>query len=91
LVSKPKDGVNAMNDITKKQPSDDGRRGDVVIMDWCWENQGEEERREEGENWEFNTHGADESQGGQHLKEGAKRRHPPFPSTEIYGESRRPS
>jgi hypothetical protein len=46
LVSKPKDGVDAMDDITKKQPSDDGHRGDTVIVD-CWENQDEEKRRED--------------------------------------------
>jgi hypothetical protein len=38
LVSEPKDGVDTMDDITKKQPSDDRCRGDAVIVDWCWEN-----------------------------------------------------
>src|SRR6266403_5952830 len=85
LVSQPKDGVNAMDEITNKQPSDDGRRWDVVIVDWRWKNQGEEKRGEEGANREFNTHGGDESLRGQHLKEGAKCRRLPFPGTEIYG------
>jgi hypothetical protein len=58
LVSEPKDGVNAMDEITKKQPGDDGRGGDAVIMDWCWKNQCEEKYGEEGKNGEFNTHGA---------------------------------
>jgi hypothetical protein len=57
LVSEPKGGVDAMDDITKKQPSDNRRRGDTVIVDWCWENQGEKKRREEGKKGEFNTHG----------------------------------
>ena len=42
LVSEPKDGVNAMDEITKEQPGDDGRGGDAAIMDWCWKNQDEE-------------------------------------------------
>jgi hypothetical protein len=46
LVSEPKDGVDAMDEITTKQPGDDRRRGDAVIVD-CWENQDEEKRREE--------------------------------------------
>ena len=61
LVSEPKDGVDAMDEITKKQPDDDGRGGDVRIMDWCWKYQGEEKYGEEGKNGEFNTHGAGES------------------------------
>jgi hypothetical protein len=62
LVSEPKDGIDAMDEITEKQPGDDRRRGDAVIVDLCWENQGEEKRREEGKKGEFNTHGAGESQ-----------------------------
>ena len=42
LISEPKDRVNAMDEITKKQPGDDGRGGDAVIMDWCRKDQGEE-------------------------------------------------
>jgi hypothetical protein len=57
LVSEPKDGVNAMDEITKKQPGDDRRGGDAVIMDWCWKNQDEEKYGEERKNREFNTHG----------------------------------
>jgi hypothetical protein len=61
LVSEPKDGVNAMDEVTKKQPGDDGRQGDTVIMDWCWKNQDEEKCGEERKNREFNAHGAGES------------------------------
>lgn len=61
LVSEPKDGVNAMDEITKKQPGDDRRGRDVVIMDWCWKNQDEEKYGEEGKNREFNTHGSGKS------------------------------
>jgi hypothetical protein len=68
LVSEPKDGVNAMDEITKEQPGDDGRGGDVVIMDWCWKNQDEKKYGEEGKNREFNTHGAGESLNGVTLK-----------------------
>lgn len=57
-----------MDEITKKQPGDDGRGGDVVIMDWCWKNQGEEKYGEEGKNGEFNTHGAGEFLKGVALK-----------------------
>jgi hypothetical protein len=47
LVSEPNDGVNAMDEITEKQPGDDGRGRDVVIMDWCWKNQDKEKCGEE--------------------------------------------
>jgi hypothetical protein len=57
-----------MNEITKKQPDDEGRRGDAVIMDWCWKNQDEEKCGEEGINGEFNTHGSGESLKGVGLK-----------------------
>lgn len=42
FVSEPKNGVNAMDEITEKQPGDDGRGRDAAIMDWCWKNQDEE-------------------------------------------------
>ena len=61
-----------MDEITKKQPGDDGRGGDAVIMDRCWKNQDEEKYREEGKNWEFNTHGAGESLKGVTLKKKAR-------------------
>lgn len=86
LVSEPKDGVNAMDEVTKKQPSDDGRGGDAVIMDRCWKNQDEEKCGEEGKNREFNTHGAGEYLKGKTLK---RRRNVDllFPGTEIYEAS----
>jgi len=68
LVSEPDDGVDAMNEITTKQPGDEGRRGDTVIMDRCWKDQDEEKCGEEGINGEFNTHGAGESLNGVGLK-----------------------
>jgi hypothetical protein len=46
-----------MDEVTKKQPGDDGRQGDTVIMDWCWKNQDEEKCGEERKNREFNAHG----------------------------------
>ena len=57
-----------MDEITKEQPGDDGRGGDVVIMDWCWKNQDEKKYGEEGKNREFNTHGVGESLNGVTLK-----------------------
>jgi hypothetical protein len=68
LVSEPKDGVDAMDEITEKQPGDNGRGRDAVIMDWCWKNQDEEKCGEERKNGELNTHGTGEFLKGAALK-----------------------
>jgi len=62
-----------MDEITKKQPGDDGCGGDAVIVDWCRKNQDEEKYGEEGKYGEFNTHDAGEFPMGVALKRGCEK------------------
>jgi hypothetical protein len=64
LVSERKDGVDAMNKVTKNQPKDGQCRGNTIIVDLCRKNEDEKEGGEEGKNGELDTHDT-----GEFLKE----------------------
>ena len=42
LVPKPENGVNTMNEVAKKQPGNNGHRGDTTRADVPRENQDEQ-------------------------------------------------
>jgi hypothetical protein len=61
LVPEPKDGVDAMNKVTRYQPNDNRHRGNAAMVNLCRRNQDQEKGWKEGKNGELETHGVGES------------------------------